>query len=286
MKRSIKIGLILLIFGLILVAFGSVNDGIKPIYWQHGFHSAKKLTKTYYPKQIKSLTLSSDLPVEVRNGETSRIKVNATREQPKVTIHQGHVTISSRHAGSKYTMGISPDRSNKIIITVPENRTLDQVQAMSQQGDLQLTHLKIKKVQIKSRGDVYLDHLKTSKLIEINAIGDSQLTNVTAPQVTLVSSEGDLTLRENHFKSGSVITSDGDISLVNNQLEDHFFVKTNEGDIDVRANKNSGVHATSRDGDLSIFGRNIDDSNYTYQATAKSTYRLMTSDGDIAVTDY
>ncbi|BDZ32065.1 DUF4097 family beta strand repeat-containing protein [Lactiplantibacillus sp. WILCCON 0030] len=307
MKKTVKIGFLLLILGIILVIFGVANNGIKTVYWHNGFHVAKHYVKTSHPSEIKQITLKTGSDVIVRSGSTNSVRVTSTNERPTIKNDHGHVTISSKSKNySSFNFQLTTPVVNQTIITVAKNTKLDQLTAgQAQIGDVRLSGLTIDKLTAQPQGALTLRDVTVTQPLKDLTAYDAHFTRVTAPSLT-VKSDGDLTIDQSQFeqaassltsnddmtmrqtklKSGQINSSASDVSLVDNQLLGQLTVKSTDSDIHVKTDQNNGINAHTDTGDLSIFGWHSDtQKSYQHQIKASQQYRLISTNGDITVTD-
>lgn len=308
MKKTIKIGIIIFILGIVLVIFGIANNGIQSVYWENGFHVVRQRSQTYHPKTIKTITVNTDANVTIKRGATSSIRVVSARQLPTVSVKDGHVSVTSKNYDETNTVGflITPLVTNHVVITVPKATTIDRIKsAPKQSGDVKLQDVNADHVQLTATddSDISLTNVQvTNDLLTSGA--DFTATNVAAPSLTVAGedinikeshfeaqdstingSDGDLTIQTSHFKNVNAKTGDGDIQLTDNHVNGTFTAKTDDGDIQLTAPRSIGVTAQNGDDDdLNIFGWHSDSQHqYQYQTNATQQYRLTTSDGDITV---
>lgn len=306
MKKTIKVGIILLILGLILAIFGIANNGIQSIYWQSGFHVAKVRSQTYQPAKIKSITLNTDADVTIKQGDTNKVTIASARQLPNMTYDNGNITIKSAHFTND-TVGfiITPEVStHRVTITVPKNTTVNTIKASKQTGNVALSNVHVKNLQLTTQSDLDLARVTVKSSANLQA-NDVTVNKVTAPSLqadvdgdvlisdstfthatsNIASSGDDVTLKDSKLKSAAITTTTGTITLRNNQLTSNLAAKVTDGDINVRTDRTHGVTAKTSTGDLSIFGWHSDTHrSYQYKTTAKVQYQLTSTSGDINVT--
>ena len=307
MRKTVKVGIVLLIVGVIMLIFGIANNGIQSVYWDNGFRVVHTQDKTYYPDKITDITLTNTSNVTVRRGTTASIHVTTTSQLPTVTTKAGHVKITAKaatagHVGYMFN-GDKP--ATTTVITVPAGTTINWLKAGTDghqelAGTLTLTNLTVNHLQL-------LTDNMTARLTNVNIKKDNllatnklALTNVTAPAlqaeantVTITQSrfnqgtskvtgdDGDYRISQSRFKKLKLRNHDGDIHLDRNRVTT-LTATTDDGDIHLTANKNVGVYAKTDDGDLNIFNHHRDDgASYRYQPNASQQYHLTTVDGDI-----
>ena len=94
MRKTIRVGIILLVVGLLLIMFGIANNGIQSVYWDQGFHIVRHKTRRYHVSQLKDITIATANNITIKQGTAANITVTATRALPMVTslLLQRHTT--------------------------------------------------------------------------------------------------------------------------------------------------------------------------------------------------
>ena len=309
MRKTIRIGVVLLVIGLILTMFGIANNGIQSIYWDQGFHVVHQQTRRYRVSQIKDLTLATDHHVIIKQGTTAGITVTATRSLPQVTTKNGHIMITGTNRTTQnigFMLDDISQTANTVTITVPKGTTIKQITAKaSQSGNITLQKITVNQLQnLSADSNVTLTDVKINHSLSLT--GDNlRLTRISAPRlqingdpdVTITDSrfitnaskittdEENIRLTNNRFKALKITTSDGDITLNNNHITENLVATTSDGDIHGMVSRTTGVRASTGDGDLHIFNHSQSDgSDYQVNQSASVQYRLTTGDGDITVT--
>lgn len=309
MRKTIRVGVILLVLGLILTMFGIANNGIQSVYWDQGFHVVHHKTKHYHVSKIKDITIATANNVIIKQGTTANVTVTAARALPTITTDNGHVTVTSTSHNTK-TMGFMFDNvgqfADTTTITVPKGTTINRITAKaSQSGNITLQSITTNHLQnLSTNSNVNLTDVKINRSMTLT--GDNlHLTRTSAPSLQIngdpdvniidsrftanaskiATDEGDIHLTNNRFKAIGITTSDGDITLNNNHITENLAAATSDGDIRGTASRTIGVRASTSDGDLHIFDHTQSDgSDYQVNQSALIQYRLTTADGDITVT--
>ncbi|ETY73134.1 DUF4097 family beta strand repeat-containing protein [Lactiplantibacillus fabifermentans] len=305
MKKTIKVGIILLILGLILAIFGIANNGIQSIYWQSGFHVAKVRTKTYQPAKIKSITLNTDADVTIKQGDTTKVTVSSARQLPSMTYDNGNVTIKSTQFTHE-TVGfiITPEVStHRVTITIPKNTIVNTIKATKQTGNVAISNVAVKDLQLTTQSDLDLAQVTVKNSANLQA-NDVTVNKLTAPSLQAdidgavrisdstfthatsnITSTADVTIKDTQLKSAAITATAGTITLRHNQLTSNLAAKVTDGDINVQTNRANGVTAKTSTGDLAIFGWHSDSHrSYQYKTNAKAQYQLTSTSGEINVT--
>lgn len=68
MRKTIRVGIILLVVGLLLIMFGIANNGIQSVYWDQGFHIVRHKTRRYHVSQLKDITIATANNITINHG--------------------------------------------------------------------------------------------------------------------------------------------------------------------------------------------------------------------------
>lgn len=278
MRKSVKIGIFLLVVGVVLTMFGIANNGLQTVYWDRGFHVSKQtaVSKTYHPNTIKSITLTSNASVTIKRGNRLSVQVASKRKLPTIAVSDGELTVKGKNGNYNdvgfFTSSNSLNR-DQVTITIPQDKTLERLQATtSQVGDLTLQDVNVKEMRLDANDssdvDLTMTNVKVDQPLQLQA-GDVQLTNVTAPSFEVQAS--DVTINRSRFeKTDSTIKANGDVSLQQSRFTG-LQLETSDGDVDVSHVKSKGQLAVkTTDGDISL--TNLD---------FKKQMRATSSEGDI-----
>lgn len=309
MRKTVKVGFILLVLGVLLAIFGIANQGLQTVYWaNHRFRIAHQTTQTYHPKTIKSLTLATNLKVTVKSGNTATIKVTTNAiaaKKPRVTIKNGQVIIKSKVPEDISMVGfnLQPLATPRIVITVPRQTHLTKLTTTTDQGAVQLNDLTIKQLTLNNYGATRLRNVTTTKPLVAKPTSRLQLTNVTASSLKLTNSDartaianshfqqqqsslttvsGAITISQTTFKQAQIKSGTGNITLSANQVQNKLTVTNRHGQVKAKVPRNTGIQATSTSGSLHIFNWH-GHHHYRYRPNATSQYQLTTDTGRIAV---
>ena len=308
MRKTIRVGIILLVVGLLLIMFGIANNGIQSVYWDQGFHIVRHKTRRYHVSQLKDITIATANNITIKQGTAANITVTATRALPTVTINNGHVTVTSTTHNAK-TVGFMFDNvgqfADTTIITVPKGTTIHQITAKaSQSGNVSLQNVTVDQFKsLSTDSDINLTDFKVNQSLTLT--GDNlRLTRVSAPSLQInsdpdisitdshftktaskiITADSDIHLTNNQFKALKLTSSEGDIMLNNNRITESLSATASDGDIRITAPRTTGVKASTSDGDLHIFNHlQSDGGDYQVNQSAAVQYRLTTSNGDITV---
>ena len=154
MKRIFKIGVIVLILGVILLGIGFFNNGNKAIYFENNrpaiFHSHTKTISTN--KAFERIDISaSTANVIVREGKKYQITYSGiSRHTPAVTVHNNVASI--RQTGGfplVFNFNDYQPHQDLIIVTIPHDQALAG-RIHLESGDLTVSKVKMDNIDVNS----------------------------------------------------------------------------------------------------------------------------------------
>ncbi|WP_273710005.1 DUF4097 family beta strand repeat-containing protein [Leuconostoc mesenteroides] len=307
MKRSVKIGLSLIVIGAVLALIGfGFGGGSSSISWNNGPKVIDRKTQkermvqhSYTYSEVKNIDVSTSLPVRIITGDVKKttVKVMTYQKLPELSYQQSHLKITDKQANSisqgniniKFNItGFSWNYGNHgyqegIVITVPQSQSLSDIQIDGQNSsDVSLSDVKADKIAIQHVADTRLKNIIVQHDLTLDDIEDTDLNDVTTSTATIKSDNGDLSMHHNHINTGKINTSYGDATLMNNQLSGQLTITAQDGDISAMIGKSS-VTAKTLDGDISAFNSHDDDqTSYTHKGTT-GAYVISTDSGDVTI---
>lgn len=266
MKKTVVIGLVVTLLGVVLFSIGLGHGGAKTVYWDHGFttesyaHVDSHQTSSQYDG-IKNFDLSTDSPVQIKKGDVSKVEVtypSATKiTKSGDTLHFVLKLPQRRHSvivfGSDFQR---PSKSvGKTVITVPQDIEIGTITS-NVSDSISVHNLTIKTITSSGVGDITLDHVVTKGNLNLDNTGDTTLSHSRFPNAKLDVGAGDVTLTSNTFKTMNVKTGAGDIDFNQQNVAESFTAKSYVGDIDgkIARNKKTQVSVSADVGDVSVFG--------------------------------
>lgn len=246
MKKTLKIGLVILIVGLVMLAIGWCNHGNRSVVFNG---SGKPILVNKHPSrfvvkqsfnQVQGTVATAN--VEIRQGTKSSITYIGTN-RPTISVKNGVAKIQQRH--QRHTMGFyinTPATADKIIITVPADQQLTGKLDLHD-GDLAVTSVTLQQLAV--------------KLIS----GDADYSNVTV-------------------NGGSLRLTDGDWLADHLTVNGHYQVKNQDGDNEVRGLQTDGYKLYTSDGDNEIHGHDHDADTVVDNDQASNVLYLWNRDGD------
>lgn len=173
MRKYFVTGFYLLVIGGILLLGGILMGANRSVIWDHGFKVAQVKNETYPLDDFKNIYVEGrDANVSIKFGDRYKIHIDGDRSQaPTYKVKDGTLTVLG--STRKGRVGVDVLGREKITITIPMNKTLDNV-------NLKTANSKI------SISDVTINNLiKTAKDMDYDA--DLELNDVTIHNVDKLS---------------------------------------------------------------------------------------------------
>ncbi|MGO0155515.1 DUF4097 family beta strand repeat-containing protein [Leuconostoc mesenteroides] len=295
MKRSVKIGLSLIVIGAVLALIGFIfGGGSSAISWNNGLkvtdrktQKEKMVQQTYTYNEVKNIDVSTSLPVRIITGDVEKttVKVMTYQKLPELSYQQNHLKIADQQAAGisqgniniEFNItGLSWNHGNYgyqegIVITVPQSQSLSDIQIDGHNSsDVSLSDVKADKIAIQHVADTSLKNITVKDDVMLDDIEDTNLNDVTTATATIKSDSGDLTIQNTRVSDGvNIQLEDGDLSMHHNHINTGK-INTSYGDVALMNNQLSGqLTVIAQDGDISAM-------------IGKSSVTAKTLDGDIA----
>lgn len=323
MKRSVKIGLSLIVIGAVLALIGfGFGDGSSSISWNNGpkvidrkKQKEKMVQQSYTYNEVKNIDVSTSLPVRIITGDVKKttVKVMTYQKLPELSYQQNHLKITDKQAGS-----VSPGHikielfswkyenqgdQDGIVITVPQSQSLSDIQIDGQNSsDVSLSDVKADKIAIQHVADTRLKNIIVQHDLTLDDIEDTDLNDVTTSTATIKSDNGDLTIQNTRISDGmNIQLENGDLSMHHNHINTGK-INTSYGDVALMNNQLSGqltitaqdgdisamigkssVTAKTLDGDISAFNSHDDDQTSYTHKGTTGAYVISTDSGDVTI---
>lgn len=251
MKRTFKIGWVILIIGLLALAVGYFNGGNKTVTIDHYrpsiTHSYTKKLST--SKKFNKVNLAvSSANVVIRDGKKYQITYSGTsgHQTPTVTVHNNVATIhQSGNISHTFNINSSYHNQDLIVITVPHNQVV--------------------------AGRINLQN------------GDLNVKNMTLSNADINVASGDVDYQQVILNSGHTSLQSGDFTANNVTINGHYTVNNQSGDNDVTKANVDGYDLQTESGDNELNSKDSDDQNIEENTTAVNVLRLITQSGDNTV---
>ncbi|GEK28394.1 DUF4097 family beta strand repeat-containing protein [Furfurilactobacillus siliginis] len=303
MKRTLKIGLVVLVVGLITLVAGWYGHGFQDVTFNQ--HRRPELVNT---KTVKhNMAAFDDLQVDVKDcqvrlkqGDKYSVSMRTTSKSvPTVkmvgkmlVIKQAHPTNSvtgwsfGDNEGGLFGFGsITKDGlpNRTIVITVPKDKHLQQVKMHTETGALRLTDVNVSDLTVSAGDNISLEKMGQVSHLQATANdGRVEMSDLTAmnPSVTAESvSLSNVTLNQGTFK-----VTDDTFTMQNDGFSGIVNVMNNGGDNKVwGADKNKGYQLHGED-ESTLFDQHSDsDGTLQINPDAPDQLRLTTTAGGNSV---
>lgn len=295
MKRSVKIGLTLVVIGVVMALIGiCFGGGSSAITWDNGFKVMDQKTKrskisqkSYTFDNVKDINIATALPVRVVTGDVKQatVKVFTYHKLPEMNYQQSHLTITDQQTSSVsrgevniefnitgFTWQRHSQRyQEEIVITVPQSQSLSNLQINGQNSsDVSLSGIQADKITLQHVADTKLKDMTVNHDLKLDDTEETDLNNITTSTATIKSNDGDVTIKNTHISDRTTIQlQDSDLNMHQNHMNVGE-INVSDGDINLLSNELSGeLNITAQDGDVAI-------------AIGKSSVVAKTQDGDIS----
>lgn len=170
-----------------------------------------------------------------------------------------------------------------IFLSIPRDYKINSLQATSKIGQITLSQIAIKTIDIKTEDGSSNIHNINSNSLKINTnTGVISTGRITAKNVALKTVDGDIFSYNDTFENLTSETSTGYTLLENALFSGNNIIKTSDNDIRLTLNK-------KQDKDSKITTKKAEESKETIvrdSKTPKVTLKLQTQNGDISVQDF
>ena len=247
MKRIFKIGVIVLILGVILLGIGFFNNGNKAVYFENNrpaiFHSHTKTISTN--KAFERIDISaSTANVIVREGKKYQITYSGiSRHTPAVTVHNNVASI--RQTGGfplVFNFNDYQPHQDLIIVTIPHDQAL--------------------------AGRIHLES------------GDLTVSKVKMDNIDDNSDAGEVEYRQVTLRGGSTKLSSGNFTGHDLTVQGQYTVNNQSGDNTVTSTTVDGYFLKTEDGDNELNGEDKGEEPLHQNDDAENVLRLITQSGD------
>jgi len=244
MRKYFVTGFYLLIIGGILLLGGLVMGGNRSVIWDHGFKVAQKIDETYPLSDFQNIYIDGrDTNVSLKFGDRYKIHIDGDKSQsPTYKVKDGTLTVSGRER--KGRVGVDTTGREQVTITIPMNKTLDNVNVRLADGTIRISDVTINHL-IKTAKDmdydsnIYLNDatvknidklnlynatlgIKNSKINNMSLIA-SAYSNVKADTATIANSsvnldESTLSIKQSNLDSMNSLANHSKITVAKTTL--------------------------------------------------------------------
>lgn len=287
LKKVAIISCILLVCGIVCMAVGASLGG----QWNYAFNL--KSHKVYVPtdeemqyvdktvdvEAFESMDVElGNVDVEVRQGESYQVQYHLTSwDKPVIEVKDKKLVIRNEEdevATFGWSFGIfglhsgslSEEERKKMIVTIPENVKLEDMNVSSEFGDIDMADIQTESFDIKAdSGHLSLENMETGTGMILAEFGNVTVNNMTGETSTITANSGDCTLDAVEVNRLSVTAEYGKVKL--NEIEaKELVIEAESGDV-LLANVTADTgDVVAEYGDVTIDNLNGD----TYTITAQS----------------
>ncbi|MFC6175482.1 DUF4097 family beta strand repeat-containing protein [Companilactobacillus huachuanensis] len=241
MRKYFVTGFYLLIIGGLLLLGGVLMGGSHSVIWDHGFKVAQVKDETYPLSDFNNIYVEGrDADINIKFGDRYKIHVDGDRSQaPTYKVKNGTLTVTGSNKRGR--IGVDVLGSEKITITIPMNKTLDNVELRTANSKINISDVTINNL-VKTAKDMDYDaDMSLSDVTVHNAdkinlynadleIKNSNITNISLTASTRSDIEADNTTLKN-----ATINLDQSNLKINNSNIDSIKALSNHGKVEIKS---------------------------------------------------
>lgn len=226
MRKYFVTGFYLLIIGGLLLLGGFIMGGNKSVTWEHGFKVVQRVDETYPLDKFKNVYVEgNDANVNIRLGDRYKVRINSEKSSaPTYKIKNDTLTVMGQK--KKGMIGVGVLENDNITITIPMNKSLNNVNLRVAGGDIKISDVTVNNL-VKSAKDLdydsnlYLTDATIKNIDKMNiydAVFDIKNTKITNANL-VANAHSDInatnaTILKSHFN-----LDDSDLSIKHSNLD-------------------------------------------------------------------
>lgn len=226
MRKYFVTGFYLLIAGGLLLLGGILMGANRSVIWDHGFKVAQVKNETYPLSDFKNIYVEGrDTDINIKFGDRYKIHVDGDRTQaPTYKVKDGTLTVTG--SKRKGRIGVDVLGREKVTITIPMNKTLDNVNLKTANGDARISDVTINNL-VKTAKDMDYDSNMTLNDVTVhnaNKINlynaDFELKNSNITNLTLTANaHSEIEMENSTLKNPSVNLDDSSLEIESSNLD-------------------------------------------------------------------
>lgn len=226
MRKYFVTGFYLLIIGGILLLGGFVMGANRSVVWDHGFKVAQRVNETYPLSDFKNIYIEGrDTNVNLKLGDRYKVHITGDKSQsPKYKVKDGTLTISGKE--QKNNIGVDVMGREQITITIPMNKSLDNVNIRLANGNMHVNDVTIDHM-VKTAKDMdydanlYLDNATINNFDKINLYNATlDMKNSKVNNMTLVASAySDVKSESSTLTNASVNLDESNLNIKQSNID-------------------------------------------------------------------
>lgn len=195
MRKYFVTGFYLLIVGGLLLLGGFIMGGNKSVVWNHGFKVVQKINETYPLDHFKNIYVEGrNTNVIFRLGDRYKIRIDGEKSSaPSYKIKNDTLTVTGNQQKRSH-VGINMMDDNNVTITIPMNKTLDNVNVRLANGDIHINDVTIN------------DFVKSAKDLDYDSnmyLNDATIKNVEKMNFY----DADLSIKNSKISNANLVAS-------------------------------------------------------------------------------
>lgn len=309
MRKYFVTGFYLLIIGGLLLLGGLVMGGNRSVVWDNGFKVAQKIDETYPLSDFNNVYIEGrDTNVNLKLGDRYKIHIDGDKSQtPTYKVKDGTLTITGKE--QKGRVGVEVLGRTQVTITIPMNKTLDNVNVRLANGTMRINDVTIDHL-IKTAKDMDYDSdlllndatvnnldkinlynatlgLKNSKISNMSLVA-TEYSTIKADSSTITNSsfnldESTLNIKQSNLDSIKSLDNHSKVTLTNSTLmnQNHFRIFT-AGRFTGKGLTVDGLNLNTEKGIVRYFDKSYGTS-YTSKTDAKNLLDVRATTGNITI---
>lgn len=226
MRKYFVTGFYLLIIGGILLLGGILLGANTSVVWDHGFKVAQKVDETYPLNNFKNVYVEGqDANVNFKLGDRYKIHIDGDKSQaPSYKVKKDTLTVNGKK-NNKH-IGVNVLGHVKVTITIPMNKTLDNVNLRLANGTVNINDVTINNL-VKTAKDMdydanlYITDATINNLEKINLYDATfNVANSKINNMTLVASQySDVIMKNSTLVKTSINLNESTLKVKQSNLD-------------------------------------------------------------------
>ena len=226
MRKYFVTGFYLLVIGGILLLGGILLGANTSVVWDHGFKVAQKMDETYPLNSFKNVYVEGqDANVNFKLGDRYKIHIDGDKSQaPSYKVKKDTLTINGKK-NNKH-VGVNVLGHVKVTITIPMNKTLDNVNLRLANGTVNINDVTINNL-VKTAKDMdydanlYITDATINNLEKINLYDATfNVANSKINNMTLVASQySDVIMKNSTLVKTSINLNESTLKVKQSNLD-------------------------------------------------------------------
>ena len=235
---------------LINISFGS---GIN-IY-----DESKRVTENFDLEEFNTVKIDVSYLDNIEIVKGNEYKLSMDYHMPKNDSNKIEYSLDNKVLSIKdnrsnnmnINIGFFKDKNNKIILYVPEECNLEELNIQTCSSDINVTNINSKIINIVcDYGDVILSNSSSHSITLDSSSGEIEVINIQGKDMKIDNSYGDVKLENTSLSNLDVYMSCGDFDGANLNVSEEYKIENSYGDIDIENSNINNTNASLSCGDF------------------------------------